>query len=113
MFGNPAMRFVCPACKGPLADSSRMYRCNVCRREFPVIAGIPDFRLSPDPYIGIEEDRDKGMRLLAAAEQRGFEELVQYYYSITPDHPADLACRRIRHALAEVEVARFILNDAT
>ena len=106
------MRFVCPACKGSLAFTSNLYSCSTCRRDFPVVAGIPDFRLTPDPYIGIQEDRDKGLRLLDASTTRGFEALVRYYYAITPDHPPDLAERRVRHALAEVALARFALEDA-
>ena len=106
------MRFVCPACKGPLEESAESFSCPACRRQFPVILGIPDFRVSPDPYIGIQEDREKGVRLDAEAGRRGFEALVRHYYAITPDHPADLVPRRIRHALAEVDLSRFLLRDA-
>ena len=86
--------------------------CDACQREFPIVAGIPDFRLNPDPYIAIQEDREKGERLRIAGQGRSFEDLVRYYYSITPDHPADLARRRIRHALAEVEIAQSVLREA-
>ena len=106
------MRFVCPACKGPLTCTPRSFACGACALEFPIVAGVADFRLTADPYIGIEDDREKGERLLAAAATRGFEEMLRYYYSITPDHPADLALRRIRHALAEVAIARFALQEA-
>ena len=53
------MEFVCARCKGELNG----YRCEACSLEFPVLCGIPDFRLFADPYIGIAEDRAKGAAL--------------------------------------------------
>jgi ubiquinone/menaquinone biosynthesis C-methylase UbiE/uncharacterized protein YbaR (Trm112 family) len=106
------MLFVCPACKGPLAEPGDSFSCTRCARLFPIVAGIPDFRLAPDPYIGIEDDRAKGLRLREASRSRTFDALVRYYYSITPDHPADLAERRVRHARAEVDIARTLLSEA-
>jgi SAM-dependent methyltransferase len=99
------MDFVCPRCKGEL-DS---YRCADCSLEFPVICGIPDFRLFADPYIGIDADRAKGVALEAATRGMSFAEAVRYYYSITPDDPADLAEVWTVRALAEVEIARSML----
>ena len=106
------MHFVCPACKGSLTCDLTSFTCGACRLEFPVIAGIPDFRLKADPYIGIAADREKGEHLRAAALGRSFEDMVRYYYSITPEDPADLAPLRIAHALAEVPMAQFVLQDA-
>lgn len=74
-----------------------------------MICGIPDFRLLPDPYIGIAEDRAKGERLASAGESRSFEQLVRYYYEITPEDPSDLAKHWIARTLAEVAIARFTL----
>jgi SAM-dependent methyltransferase len=99
------MEFVCPQCKGELVS----YRCSACSLEFPVICGIPDFRLFADPYIGIAEDRAKGEALEAATRGMSFAEAVRYYYSITPDDPSDLAELWTARALAEVEIARAVL----
>lgn len=75
-----------------------------------MICGIPDFRLAPDPYIGIEEDRDKGERLLQASEGRSYEEMLRYYYEITEEDPPDLARHWIAHSLAEPEIARKVMR---
>jgi len=99
------MEFVCPRCKGELNS----YRCTACSLEFPVICGIPDFRLFADPYIGIADDRAKGEALEQATRGMSFAEAVRYYYSITPDDPADLAELWTARALAEVEIARAML----
>ena len=47
-----------------------------------------------------------------AAQSRNFSELVRYYYSITPEVPPELASRRIAHALAEQQIAEFILEES-
>ena len=56
--GNRLMDFVCPVCRSPLSAQLKLYRCASCGREFPLVAGIADFRLWPDPYIGLSEDRE-------------------------------------------------------
>ena len=103
------MQFVCPKCKGELEQDSKDYKCHACSHTYPVIGGIPDFRLVPDPYIGIQQDRAKGLTLLEEGRTRGFEGLLHYYYAVTPEDPPDLAQRWIRRALAEVEISRSIL----
>lgn len=104
------MQFVCPACKGGVNQQPAAYDCPACRRTFPVVCGIPDFRLAPDPYIGLEEDRTKGEMLSAAGQTRTFEELLRYYYAVTPEDPADLAKHWIARSLAEMELAAFTLD---
>jgi SAM-dependent methyltransferase len=96
------MRFVCPQCRGELQGE---YHCPRCGRTYPVICGIPDFRLFADPYIGIEEDRTKGSALHEATRGMSFEQAVRHYYAITPEDPADLAEVWTARALAEVEIA--------
>ncbi len=60
------MTFVCPICKGTLAQEREAFRCEACSHDFPVVCGIADFRLWPDAYIGMREDREKGERLREA-----------------------------------------------
>ncbi len=105
------MRFVCPRCKGGLQFYADVYSCQRCTLQYPVILGIPDFRLHPDPYISITDDRRKGERLYQASASRNFEELVRYYYSITPEVPLDLAERWTAHAVAQPRIAEFILRE--
>jgi SAM-dependent methyltransferase len=97
--------FVCPACHGPLETSASAYACGPCGHHYPIVCGIPDFRLVPDPYIGMPEDRRKAERLFQEGADRSFEQLLRYYYAVTPEDPADLAERWIARSLAEVEIA--------
>jgi SAM-dependent methyltransferase/uncharacterized protein YbaR (Trm112 family) len=89
--------FVCPSCHGALAHDLRedgeRYECARCARIFPVIIGIPDFRLRPDPWIGFEEDRAKGVALEHQTRDADFETTVRAYWSMTPDTPRALAER--------------------
>ena len=106
------MIFVCPQCRGALAATPEHYRCDGCARDYPVICGIPDFRLRADPYIGLAEDREKGQLLWAAARDRSFEQLLRHYYDITKENPPDLAARFIPHSLAEPAIAGLVLHSA-
>lgn len=106
------MQFVCPQCKSELRHQESGYACQACELRFPVICGIPDFRLFADPYIDTASDRAKGEALREATRGMSFAEAVRYYYSITPDDPPDLAERWTARALAEVEIAREMLAYA-
>lgn len=106
------MDYVCPQCRGTLRINPEAYACEPCGRVYPVICGIPDFRLRPDPYIGIEEDRAKGRILWESAQRMTFEELLRHYYDITEEDPPDLAAHWIPHSLAEPEIASLVLAEA-
>ena len=104
--------FVCPLCHGPLRAERNHHACLECGRTYPVVCGIPDFRVDPDPYISIETDRQKGVGLYERGRELTFEQLVRHYYAITPEDPPDLAARWTARALQEVEIARRVMLDA-
>lgn len=101
----------CPQCKGPLAFSQEAYSCHSCTREYPIVLGIPDFRLFPDPYINIEDDYDKGKVLWAHGQNTNFEGLVRFYWSITPIVEKRRAERFMRHVFALVERGQNHLQE--
>lgn len=84
---------------------SAAYHCHGCHRRYPIVCGIPDFRLSPDPYISFEDEYDKARRLSEEAERCSLEALVRFYWQITPDVPRPMAERFIRYALTAEERA--------
>ena len=61
----PTYHFVCPACKGPLTVSPVAYACDRCPRTYPIVLGIPDFRLETDPFITIADDRTNQLIVVA------------------------------------------------
>jgi SAM-dependent methyltransferase len=77
----------CPACKGELVDLRERseLHCMQCRRQYPVVLGIPDLRLYDDPYFDMDSDRAKGAKIAAHWGDRDFRGLVDFYYSISAD----------------------------
>src|SRR5512134_2362840 len=101
---------VCPVCHGSLDARADTLACQPCRRDYPVIAGVPDLRLEADPYIGLEADREKAVRLAEAGRTRSFEALVRHYYEITPEDPPDLAARWTARTIAEVAIGESLIG---
>jgi SAM-dependent methyltransferase len=89
--GSPA--YVCPRCGGGVARRDDAYRCPDCAAHYPILCGIPDFRLAPDPYLSLEEERAKAARLYVFGRDHGFEALLDEYYGITSDVPPAQAAR--------------------
>jgi SAM-dependent methyltransferase len=108
-----ALDYVCPRCKGPLQIFAERYACGACDRDYPVVLGIPDFRLRADPYIGFYEDREKAAQLVRYSELADLRGLVEYYWSITPDTPAEMARRFTAQALAGAQRGRHLLSSLT
>jgi SAM-dependent methyltransferase len=67
------------------------------------VAGIPDFRIFPDPWIGLEEDRTKALRLEQETEGLGFEDTIRAYWTMTPTTPKRFADGFVRHLLHAVD----------
>jgi SAM-dependent methyltransferase len=94
--GDAPPPFVCPACRGALdhhLGAEEHHRCLACGRSYPVVIGIADFRLRPDPWIGLEADREKGMALEAETVDADFESTVRAYWRRTPGTPREQAER--------------------
>lgn len=96
-FSMPA--FVCPRCHGPVEQTARGYECPRCPADYPVVLGIPDFRVFPDPWIGFDDDREKARRLATITATLPFEDAVRAYWDITPGTPRPLAERFTDHVL--------------
>lgn len=111
--------FACPVCRGLVqvlrgdapGEAVVAFRCDACVRTYPVLLGIPDFRVAPDPWIGIEEDRAKGERLARdTAAAADLESVVRAYWRMTPDTPAAQAERFIAHVLGAPRRSRAWLE---
>ena len=102
--------YCCPRCKGTLSPVPEAYLCGACNARYPIVLGIPDFRVFPDPYISIEEDHQKGARIAERAADSNFRALVEYYWSITPEEPPEMARRFTAQALAAAERGRHLLD---
>jgi len=103
--------FMCPQCRGPVESVSQSYRCSECLREYPIVFGIPDFRLFPDPYISFEDEYRKSSLLAEAARRYSFEDLVRFYWEITPEAPQQAIERYIHYATNGVDRGKAFLVE--
>lgn len=103
--------FCCPACRGPVSMQADAYRCDACRLSFPILYGVPDFRLRSDRYLTLEQERLKAARLADFARTHSFADLLTFYYSITDDVPPELAVRYGDYAMTGPERACAVLAD--
>ncbi len=85
--------YVCPACRSPVLQQTGGYDCRDCGAHFPVLFGIADFRLRPDRYLSLQEERDKAQHLFEFGQQASLRELVAEYYRITDDVSPQMAAR--------------------
>lgn len=88
------------------------YGCEACAAEYPVVLGIPDFRVFPDPYLAREADWEKGRLLAERAATCDFRGLLEHYWALTPETPPELAQRYVRHDLVGVARGRQALHAA-
>ncbi|HEV2854316.1 MAG TPA: methyltransferase domain-containing protein [Thermoanaerobaculia bacterium] len=102
--------YCCPRCRGGLRARDGRYECPPCGAEYPVLAGIPDFRVYPDPYIDLEADRRKGLLLAREAGRTSFSDLLDRYYEMTPEVPPGLARRYAAHHRAGLDRGRGLLD---
>ena len=105
-----AFPFVCPRCRAPVTRvRDEAFACTPCAASYPVVLGIPDFRLSPDPWIGVDDDRAKGVTLERETAGASLEAMVRAYWRMTPDTSAERAERFIEHVMsAEVRSREWI-----
>ena len=90
---------VCPRCHGGLQARPDAFDCERCLVTYPVVLGIADFRLVPDPWIGLEDDREKARRLEERSRGASLEAMVRTYWSMTPGTSVDQAARFVQHVM--------------
>ena len=54
---------MCPACRSAVEERDQGFGCRRCGREYPILFGIPDFRLRGDRYLSLEDERAKAGKL--------------------------------------------------
>jgi 2-polyprenyl-3-methyl-5-hydroxy-6-metoxy-1,4-benzoquinol methylase len=78
----------CPACQAELSAGDDDLACERCARVYPVVAGIPDLRLSyVDAYVGREDDVAHARELEALFDDRDFAGLLREHWALTGKPP--------------------------
>lgn len=104
------IKFVCPKCRGNLKIIELGYECGECEKTYLLHAGIPDFRIFPDPFLTYEEDGERTEIVIAALENSGFEKLLEHYWSFSDITPVALRPKFIRSAILGEQRARQTLE---
>lgn len=102
--------YVCPRCRAGVTHRDAAFHCAGCGTQYPVLCGIPDFRLAPDRYLSLADERGKAIRLHDFARTHSFSELVDEYYRITDDVPPEMARRFSDYVLAGEARGRAVLE---
>ena len=102
--------FVCPACRSELIDEGDGYDCKVCARSYPILFGIPDFRLNGDRYLTLQQEREKAAYLHAYSKTHSFDDLVDEYYKITDDVPQEVAKKYGDYVRSGTKRGRVVLQ---
>lgn len=111
-----SMQFVCPLCRGELNVLTNGYKCTRCRREYLLHAGIPDFRVFPDPYLDFQDEYERTKIVLGGLEKYDFEKLLEYYWTFSDITPPNLRAKFIRSVMMGEQRSRrslAALDDAT
>lgn len=100
----------CPVCRRGVELLPQGYECRPCRRRYPIVCGIPDFRVSPPAYFDAARDLETA-RLLAAEERElDFEGLLHLYYRLHPEPTDDLHQAHLAHVAGEQDQAESALD---
>lgn len=68
-----AMFWKCPHCHGDLAAGAEALTCTACGRAYPVVAELPDFRLTRHAYIDFDRDSARAVTIDALIRAEGLE----------------------------------------
>lgn len=107
------MSLACPMCKGDLSADADAFQCSHCVKRFPIINGIPDFRVYPDPYLSFEEDMRRVQLVLDKFNDYSLEQLLHYYWSYSDTTPNSLRSKYIAAAIVAEKKSEILLNSFT
>jgi SAM-dependent methyltransferase len=66
----------CPRCRGAVRAGESGLTCAACRATYPVVGGIPDFRIDAPSWVEPERDREQARDLLALGDGASAADLV-------------------------------------
>lgn len=89
----------CPRCRGDLEEGKGAWTCSPCGITHRGLRGIPDLRTREDGYLLNAEDWAFARQLDEDFDRLDFRGLLDRYFELSPEIPADLRKRQIEHIL--------------
>ncbi len=104
------MDLCCPNCRGPVDLGREGYRCPPCRRLYPIVCGIPDFRASLPHHFNRAADLQAAEALAEEEHTLDFEALAHLYFRLKPEPSEELHEKHMAHVAGEEDQARLALD---
>ncbi len=100
----------CPVCRCDLEHLPDGYECRTCRRLYPVVLGIPDFRVAPPAHFNAAADLETARLLAEEEHELDFEGLLHLYYKLRPEVSGELHAAHLAHLAGESDQAQAALD---
>lgn len=92
------MNWSCPGCSTLLEPADTALHCADCKRDYPIVGGIPDLRVEALPGLDLEQDRRDAIKLADFARDQPVEAVLHRILD-TRDWPEERVKRRTRQVL--------------
>jgi SAM-dependent methyltransferase len=89
----------CPLCRGALEPGPNGWACAACARSFPIVAGIPDFRLDTLSWIDVAQDLRRATELVERVPPDDIEASVDFVFRRRVHWDAKQIARRVREVV--------------
>lgn len=89
----------CPLCHAALAERPALVQCTACKRDYPVVDGIPDLRVGQPSWIDQAVDRRQAQELADEYGHLPIEQLVRRVFSVRPGWTESDVARRTAQIL--------------
>tara|TARA_R110002051_G_scaffold146786_2_gene219557 strand:- start:32958 stop:34016 length:1059 start_codon:yes stop_codon:yes gene_type:complete len=111
LLSRSAGDYVCPRCRTAVKRHGAAHVCGRCEAQYPILCGIPDFRLASDRYLTLDQERAKAARLHDYSQTHSFAETVAEYYRITDDVPSGMVAHFSDYVIAGEARGRTMLEE--
>ena len=102
---------VCPYCRIELSSDGGSYECSGCRKRFPTLLGIPDFRIPQEAWIDYDEDMELARYLAKDFSSLNFRSLLEKMLETRGTISDEMIKKRIKQIHAMDSKYAFELSE--
>lgn len=110
MVADDVRTWRCPRCRGPLDAEPGGFNCRACSTPYPVIGGIPDFRIDDAHWVDVSRDRRNALSLLESSSL-GAAALIERVFANREGWTAERRAHRVSQVLEGRTRERRELDD--